>query len=136
MLLAVCWATVVIRPHAALVRDSQDPQIDATRRQVAGTVVRLADEARAEPLGTLVAATNFIEKSPTLRDSIDQLNTTGTIDVSHLDPQTTQKLNDLTKQISKGQYTSIQQLLDAAQRSDPVRQEPHRRTSSASAHRK
>ena len=30
----------------------------------------------------------------------------------------------------------IQQLLDAAQRSDPVRQEPHRRTSSASAHRK
>ena len=135
IVLAICWTVVMVRPHAEVVRDSRDVAADSFQHQAADTIVRLAREAQTPPLASLVKATNLIERTPVLRDAIHQFNTTGSIDLSHLDPQTAARLDDLTKQMSKGEYANLDQLLQSAERNRKAQEELHRRLPTSNGHR-
>lgn len=126
IVLAVCWTVVMVRPQAALVLDRREVAVDSFQHRAAEIIVRLAGECRTPPLARLVNATNLIEKTPALRDTLSQYNSTGSIDLSNLDPETASRLNDLTRQMSKGEYANLNELLEAV-RNNPKAQEELRR---------
>jgi hypothetical protein len=136
VVLSICWTAVMVRPNALAARDRVDSSVDPSQRQTAAAVVKLADEAEAEPFGQIVNATNLIERMPALHDTIDQFNRTGTIELSHLNPEATRKLDDLTKQVFQGQYQNFDDLLRAAQQGRQGQQPPQQRTPVLGNHRR
>lgn len=132
--LCLCWAAVMIRPHAKVVRDHPDTPAGSVRHHVAASLVQLADESQVEPLGRIVRATNLLERIPSLRTAIDQLNETGHFDLENIDPEVAAKLNQVIPQMSNGQFQNLDQLLEAC-RHNPEVQDALRKQSPSSERR-
>jgi hypothetical protein len=102
--LAVCWTAVAAHPHLLTLRD-HGAEIGASRQQFVASLVQIADEARTSAVGSLVDATNPIDRVPVLRKIFNDLNNYGQIrldDMGNLDPATAEKLNELLKQSPLG----------------------------------
>lgn len=97
--LAACWISVMIQPHAALVRDHPSTVPGSVRHRIAAGLLRLADEARTEPLGGFVDATNLLEKTPAVREAFEELNTSGRFSFRGLDAETAARLSKLMPQL-------------------------------------
>ncbi|MBN2562591.1 MAG: CvpA family protein [Phycisphaerae bacterium] len=124
--LSICWVVVMVRPHTSLLRDHQDTLPGSFRHRVATMLVRLADDAETEPLGRVVRATNLIENTPALRDVIDELNSTGKVDLESLDPEMAQKLNELIPQMSGGEFDNLNQLIEKYKEANEARDKAYR----------
>ncbi len=126
IVLCICWLAVMLHPHAAVVRDHPDTKPDSFRHQVAGALIRLADELSNEPLAGVVKATNLIERTPVLRDAINNLNATGQFDIDSLDPDVRSKLGELLQAQPGGELGDLDTLIDKYRRGNEARDKAYR----------
>ena len=134
VVLCFCWAGVMIRPHAKVVRDHPDTPVGSVQYRVAAAMVQIADESQVEPLGRIVRATNLIERIPPLRTAIDQLNETGHFDLEQIDPAVAARLNQVIPQMSNGQFQNLDQLLEAYRHNQEVQDALRKQLPSSNKH--
>lgn len=93
--LALCWVSTSIEPHAIRLRDQGAAPVGSVQYEFATGVIRLAREASADPLGQYIRETNPINNVPALRQAVDSLNRTGQMQFDGLDPQIMEQIRKL-----------------------------------------
>lgn len=111
VVLTICWTTIEIAPHAAVVRDHPDVQVGSFRQVFAEQVMGVAAEASEGAIGRFVAETNPFDRYPELRKAIHDFLQNGTFDASSLDAETASRLNELLKDTPVGNVGGLQEVL-------------------------
>ncbi len=93
LVLCLSWAATSMRPAAERLVSARDVQITQTQREVAETILTLADEAQTGELGKFIARTNPLERLPALRDAVERLNNPSLQD-DQLDPDLLRRLQE------------------------------------------
>jgi hypothetical protein len=86
IVLSLCWMATSLQPYATGLVHSDDTVPGSARDRIGRYLLQVANESDQGPLGAITRSTNPVNHFPDLRNAIDQLNTTGKLNLEGLEP--------------------------------------------------
>lgn len=135
VVLTVCWCASSLRPYATDLVHANETVAGSARDRIGKYMLQIAAEADDGTLGQITKATNPIGQFPALQDAIDQLNTTGTLNIESIDPATLQGVQSLLDQSGASNTIGLDSMLEKVKENNAANEAAYKQLPSSNNRR-